>query len=259
MKNQQYKSDRLESNTFGDGEPAVLFLHGWGGDCFSLDIISVPISKHRRVISLSLPGFGRSPEPELPFGTWDYVDVVLDWLLKHEIQQVDVIGHSFGGKIAMGLSALYPELVHRLVLIASTGLRPCRSLKTRLRLVTAKSYNLLMKFAGKRMKEWAHRRRERLGSSDWRNASPVMRSVLSRTLGEDITGEMTKIKASTLLIFGSVDKDTTPESGKKMNKHIRDSKLVIIPGAGHYCFLDQKGKVLSEIWSHLNYQKRGDS
>ena len=244
-------ADRLESNIIGEGEPPALFLHGWGGDIHSLDIISTPVSKHRRVISLSLPGFGRSPEPDGSWGTWDYVGAVKEWLDKNGIQQVDVIAHSFGGRIAIGLSTRHPGLVNRLVLIASTGLKPYRSIRIRFKIFKARIYGWLSKCAGKRISDWMRKRRERLGSADWRSASPVMRSILSRTINENLEQEMARIESSTMLIFGAEDKDTTPKSGESMSRNIPGSELILIPGAGHYCFLDNKGAVLSAVWRHL--------
>lgn len=243
--------DQLESSIIGEGNPPVLFLHGWGGDLHSLDVISKPVSRHRRIISLSLPGFGRSPDPGRSWGTWEYVDAVKDWLDNSGFHQVDIVAHSFGGRIAIGLAAQYKEAVNRLILIASTGLKPHRNMRIRFRLFKARAYGFLSRCLGSKLSGWVRKRREQLGSDDWRNASPVMRSVLGRTINENLQVEMELIKAPTMLIFGSEDKDTVPESGENMGKHISGSEFILVPGAGHYCFLDEKGTVLSAVWRHL--------
>lgn len=247
-----YQPETIVEHRIGSGSPPVLLLHGWGGDEHALDCIGIPLSEHRRTISLSLPGFGNSPEPPDSWGTWEYVDIMTRWFEYNRLDAVDVIAHSFGGRIAIALASISPHLVKRLVLIGSAGLKPVRSLKTRFKIATAKAIKGASRLAGDGMSEYLEKLRNQLGSSDWRSASPIMRGILVRVLQEDLTEELGRITVPTLLIWGRNDLATPPEMGKTMELLIPDSRLVIIPGCGHFCYLDRKGEVLSLIWKHLD-------
>ncbi|MFH0766430.1 MAG: alpha/beta hydrolase [Calditrichota bacterium] len=246
-----YNIDQLQTRVRGQGQPEVLLLHGWGGNLDSLTALADPLSCQRRVWALSLPGFGDSPPPPTGWGTGEYVQLVRLWLEAKGLSQVDIIAHSFGGRIALSLASHHPDMVKRLVLIAAAGLRPQRSLKTRAKLMISKSLNRIGRVAGGSVKAWLDQRKERLGSADWRAASPRMRMVLSRVIGEDLTPDLGLVKASTLLIYGDKDTATPVSMGNRMAALIPESKLVVLKGAGHYCFLDQKGDVLAAIWRHL--------
>jgi pimeloyl-ACP methyl ester carboxylesterase len=210
-----------------------------------------PISQHREVLSISLPGFGGSPEPAQSWGTWDYTALVRRYLVAQTNDPVDIIAHSFGGRIAVGLAARYPDLVRRLVLIASAGLRPPRSAKVRLKLLSGRIITRVASLTGGRLGRELLAGKQKLGSPDWQAASPVMRGTLSRVLREDLSRECRLVQAPTLLIWGEGDRDTPPILGRRMSVLIPHSELKILSGAGHYCFLDRPGEVLSLVWRHL--------
>ena len=235
----------------GEGKPPVLLLHGWGGGLDSLDALSAPISQHRQVWSIALPGFDPAPEPPQPWGTWEYVDFVKSWLDNKNLGKIDIIAHSFGGRVTIGLAARYPDMINRIILIASAGLIPPRKMKTQLKIACAKILSRLAQASGSHGSAAINRLKNRLGSRDWQNASPVMRGTMSRILRQDLTEELTRISAETLLIWGEKDNDTPLALAHKMKSTIPNSRLVIFKGAGHFVYLERTGEVLSEIWKHL--------
>lgn len=93
--------------------------------------------------------------------------------------------------------------------------------------------------------------RGKAGSADYRNSSPVMRSVMSRCVNEDLKGVMPSIKASTLLIWGEKDKATPLSDAKTMERLIPDAGLVSWPDCGHYSFLDNPGGFRAVLRSFL--------
>jgi len=130
----KYNVDTIASNSAGEGSPPVLLFHGWGGNQTTMNSIAERLSNHRHTVSLALPGFGDSPEPPQSWGTWEYVETLYRWITAHfPNQPVDLIAHSFGGRIAIGLASRHPALVGKLVLIGSAGLRPKRSLRVNLK------------------------------------------------------------------------------------------------------------------------------
>jgi pimeloyl-ACP methyl ester carboxylesterase len=71
---------------------------------------------------LDLPGHGKSGRPNLGYELAWYARVVAAWLAQLELEQVDVVGHSFGGGVAQMLLLECPERIRRLVLVAAGGL-----------------------------------------------------------------------------------------------------------------------------------------
>lgn len=165
---------------------------------------------------------------------------------------VDVIAHSFGGRIAIGLAARHPQRIGRLVLIGSAGLRPRRSLSVRLKRVWGRTLRRMAGVVGGELAAKIESARVRLGSEDWRRASPVMRGTLSRVLDEEMTQELRNIFHPTLLLWGSRDSATPLWMGRAMALLIPSAELVVVQGAGHYPFLDRPGEALSAIWKHLD-------
>ena len=88
-----------EYNLSGSGKTVVL-LHGWGDSMTGLDDLRLKLAKSFQVISLDLPGFGKSQTPSTSWGLDDYAKFVDDFLTKLELNADTIIGHSNGGAIA---------------------------------------------------------------------------------------------------------------------------------------------------------------
>ena len=94
--------------------------------------------------------------------------------------------------------------------------------------------------------------RAKRGSSDYNNASPMMRAILSKVVNEDLKEKMPLIKAPTLLIWGENDTATPLRDAKIMEKLIPNAGLVSFPGCGHYSFLDNPFQFAAVLRSFLN-------
>ena len=78
----------------------------------------------------------------------------------------------------------------------------------------------------------------RMGSADYKAASPLMRKVLVNTVNEDLTDLLPGIRQSTLLIWGTLDTATPISDAETMERLIPDAGLARIEGAGHFSFLE---------------------
>lgn len=246
-----HRIEVISSVVSGEGNPMVVLLHGWGGSEESLKSISDRIVPYRKTMRLALPGFGKSPEPPVPWNSSDYAGCFEQWLQAQPGAPFDIIAHSFGGRPAIIVAARRPDLVGRLVLIGSAGIKPKRSLKVKLKIASAKGLRKIGQVLGAGLGTKITAYLGTMGSEDYRAASPVMRGTLSRVIGEDLSAELRLIKQPTLLIWGESDTATPAWMGERMHNLIPNSRLVEIKKAGHYAFLDQPGKVISEIWIHL--------
>ncbi len=226
----------------GNGD-AVLFLHGWGSDFAVFKPFLDRLAQHRRALALDLPGFGASAPPPAAWDVGDYADFVAAFLRERMASRVVVIGHSFGGRIGIKLASRdNPGLViDKMILTASAGIRPEKTAAARARQYVYKavrrilSVPLAQRFFPDALERW----RRAHASVDYMNATPLMREVLVKTVNEDLTPRLAAISCPTLLIWGENDEATPAAQAKIMERRIPDAGLALLPGAGHYPFLDQ--------------------
>lgn len=115
-----YRTDtwRLHSST---GTPLVL-VHGLGNDGQKVwDPLLPELTKHYAVLTVGLPGLGRTALPEVTSPL--LYALYTDWLIRHHFpgRKVILAGHSFGGAVALRHLTLFPERVSRAVVINGAG------------------------------------------------------------------------------------------------------------------------------------------
>ena len=222
----------------GQGSP-VLLLHGWGGCIGSFAPVAEVFSANYQTVSLDFPGHGLTPEPPEAWSVTEYMEMTAQFIRRMDLGACDIIAHSFGGRVAILLSATYPELVHKLVLCDSAGLIPRRGLKYKLRVARHKLGKKLARIG------WIDRllhlteRARNAGSADYRALSDSMKKVFVRVVNQDLRPYLKGIKAPTLLIWGSEDRDTPLSFAHIMEAEIPDAGLVVFEGAGHFSYLDE--------------------
>lgn len=99
----------------------ILFLHGWGISTEPYQTVLNRLAQHHPVFAPDLPSFGNSTYPKRLPDYDSYAQFLLAFLNALQLQQVHLMGHSFGGGLSITLAALAPERVKSLVLIGSTG------------------------------------------------------------------------------------------------------------------------------------------
>src|SRR5690625_276019 len=112
----------------GEGEP-VIVLHGWGANIDTVIPIVNVLKDRYKVYALDLPGLGKCDETKEVIGSFQYAEIVRQFLKDENIDKAHFIGHSLGGKISIILGSKYPELTNKIVLIDSAGLIPKRGPK----------------------------------------------------------------------------------------------------------------------------------
>ena len=240
----------------GEGSP-VLLLHGWGSSSEALAGIADVLVTAFRVVSVDLPGFGWSQPPPEAWGTGEYTAHVLGILDALRVTKTAVLGHSFGGRIAILLGARHPDRVARLVLVASAGIRPLRSVKARLMVGTTTFLRAAATLpgAGRAAKRLLDRWRERVGSRDYRQAGR-MRPTLVRVVNEDLAPLLPEIGAPTLLLWGDQDREVGRAAVEMMATRIPKARMVVFPGAGHFPFEDAPEAFHRELNAFLRAGER---
>lgn len=104
--------------------PVVLLLHGLGCDHSTWEPVIDSLARRYTVIAPDLLGHGLSAKPRADYSVGGYANGMRDLLTCLGIDRVTVVGHSFGGGVAMQFAYQFPERTERLILVASGGLGP---------------------------------------------------------------------------------------------------------------------------------------
>jgi pimeloyl-ACP methyl ester carboxylesterase len=123
--------------------PVVLLLHGLGRDHTTWEPVIDSLSRRYTVIAPDLLGHGRSDKPRADYSVGGYANGMRDLLTVLGIDRVTVVGHSFGGGVAMQFAYQFPERTERLVLVSSGGLGP--EVSPFIRAITAPGFHPVMR------------------------------------------------------------------------------------------------------------------
>lgn len=242
----QYGELKIHYTREGQGKP-IVFLHGWGANLDSFNILTKELSTCYEIIALDFPGFGKSEEPPSPWSLDDYTTMTKAFIEHLEITNPTLVGHSFGGRVSIKLSQLLN--LDKIILINSAGIKPKRKMSYYLRVYGYKAFRTV---AGLPLFSWILKEpleayREIYSSADYKQASDIMKQVLSKVVNEDLKHLLKKITVPVLLIWGDKDTSTPVEDAKLMEEMIPDAGLVIYEGVGHFSYLEQPAKTVSII------------
>lgn len=214
----------------------IVLLHGWGQNIEMMKPLTTMLQKEFRIIILDLPGFGESDIPQKIYTIYNYVEIVKELLDELKVENPIMIGHSFGGKITLAYASKYN--CEKIVLLASTFKKEIKKLSLKVKILKKlKKVPVLNKF-----EEFA---KKHIGSTDYRNANPIMRKILVEHVNLDLTEDVKNIKCPTLIIWGTLDEEVPVERANELEDLIKDSGTVILDGGTHYAYLEFLPKVKS--------------
>ncbi len=232
--------------------PVVLMLHGWGSSVQPFDALARALAGKYRVVRLDLPGFGGSQLPDRVWGIPEYAALITDFCTKLAIRPTTLLGHSMGGQAAIylvGQGLIRPQ---RLILIGASGVRDAWTVRQRLTFILAKAGKVVTR----PFPAVANRLRTRLyatnGNSEYAAASPALAANYRRVLTEDQRANASRVHIPTLLIWGQQDADAPLRNAHILHRLIAHSRLEVLPGAGHFVFLDKPTEtaILVEEFMH---------
>lgn len=231
----------------------ILILHGWGSRGEKWNEIKGFLEKADfNVVAPDLPGFGANPAPDRAFFIEDYEKWVINFI-KTDVRtknwmKFSLIGHSFGGALCAKISADYPELIEKEVLIAPAIIRE-KNLRTKIISKVNKvgkklshytkfavSEAFLKKMVAKMMHSW-----------DYSHASISMQQTFKNVLTQDLRYCLDKIQAPTLIIFGTKDEMVPVAQGYILRQMIKGSKLVLFPKEDHRLYHHIPDLIAKEI------------
>lgn len=230
--------------------PVFLLLHGWKDTLHTFDLLTTFLLRKCRVVRLDLPGFGGTEPPSKAWYLDDYVRFVKDFCAKVHIQSDVIIGHSFGGRIAIKAISSGAINPRKLVLISSAGVAKRRTFRNRFLSISAKIGKVItiippLTFWRKQLRRKLY---QAIGSDYFESGS--LKNTFLNVINEDLSSCAPKITVDTLLIWGDEDKATLPAEGVILSELIPHSKLEMITGASHFVHKEYPEKVAELILNH---------
>ncbi len=226
---------------------SLIFLHGWGQNIDMMMGIAKPFIKKYNVLVLDLPGFGNSDEPPEVWSIYDYAEMLYE-LNKHlKISNPILIGHSFGGKISLAYAIKYKT--NKLILLASPYKVKIKKPTLKIRI-----FKFLKKIPG--LSKLERIIKNHVGSTDYKNASEMMKKILVNHVNLDLSNELNRINCPTLLIWGTKDEAVPIEDGYELEKLIKGSGLVEYEGCSHYAYIERLNQTIRVIDSFVGSGKK---
>ena len=127
-----------------DTKTSILLLHGWGASIKSFKPVINELSKYYKVYAIDFPGFGESEDPSKNYDVEEYSKVVLKFIEEKKLQDVVLIGHSFGGRVIIKLVGKLGFNPKKIILVDSAGIRPK---KKKTRIIKEKIFKCIKAFA----------------------------------------------------------------------------------------------------------------
>lgn len=246
-----YRDFKLYYEKYGTGEKNILILPGWGDTRKTFNYMIQFLKEEYTVYIIDWPGFGHSNFPNTNVTIYDYAQLINSFINELELDHLTLIGHSFGGRIIILLTGYYQKIYDKIILIDSAGIKPRKKLT---KIIKQTTYKLLKKLKYLFPRKWRKKYLEKLvflfGSADYKNLSLAMRRSFSNIVNEDLSIYLKDIQNEVLLLWGNNDTDTPLQDGKKMNKTIKESSLIVLNGT-HYVYLENIYLVNSIIYEYL--------
>ncbi len=234
----------LNIERYGKGEK-IVFIHGSGLNTNIWHKQRDYLSSFAEVILIDLPGHGKSPGDGCD-SVEGYRDAIYNAIKDSKLEGCYMVGHSLGGAIAMSFAISYPEVLKGLVLIATGAkLRVLPQLLDGILKDKEKTLKDITNFAFSKKADNAlldYQLKESSKCPSW-----VIYKDFYACDNFNVMDSLDKISLPTLIICGKEDALTPPKYSEFIQKHIKNSILVLVEGAGHTPLLEKPDEVNKAI------------
>jgi pimeloyl-ACP methyl ester carboxylesterase len=256
--NYQIRGLSIHAEVHGTAEPALVFLHYWGGTSRTWRKVTTDLEGQFKTVAYDARGWGKSDKTSAGYKLADLADEALSLVKALAINQYVLVGHSMGGKVAQLIASRRPEGLLGLILVAPAQPTPRRN-PEEMREGQLHAYDNrenVLKVLGSGLLT-AHPPSQEIadqivedslsGSREATMAYP-MESIL-----EDISTEVAKINVPTVLLAGDLDQvDSIDRHKREVLTHIPNARLEIIKGSGHLIPIDEPEQLARHIVAFVN-------
>ncbi len=214
----------------------VVVLHGWGLSAARFDGLKKELKKEGFTVHIpDFPGFGDSAMPSKPLHLTDYAIFLDEYLKTQKLKEPIIIGHSFGGRVALVHEKLYPGKIFALVLTGTPGFTPVAKRKLMLFIAIAKAGKLvlslpILNLVQEKIRRWYY---YFVGAREYFRAEGSMRETFKNVVRQDLAESMESVHVPTLLLWGENDIITPVWIAQKMKTRIPGATLTVIPDVDH--------------------------
>ena len=236
----------------GEGSPALIFLHYWGGSIRSWEPVITGLSKDHRCIAIDFRGWGQSSRDAKDYDLKTLANDVVAIIGDLGPKQFAILGHSMGGKVAQLVAARRPGGLQRLILMAPAPPVPLEVPEEQRHTMTA-SYETregVMEIIAKLPLSETYR--EQIVEDALSGAPAAKRAWPEQGMVMDIREEATRIDVPVHIIVGSADVVETEASLRKdFGKVLPSTTFTVLPGVSHMAPLEATSQVVGAIRSAL--------
>ncbi|HYV07044.1 MAG TPA: alpha/beta fold hydrolase [Blastocatellia bacterium] len=240
--------------------PAVILLHGLGGDASNWASTIGPLSQKYRVIVPDQIGFGKSDKPLINYRVGTLVDFLDGFYKELKLDRASLVGNSLGGWTVAAFAIAHPAKVDRLVLVDAAGFAITGALDPKVlnglnpstrdavkQMLPLVFYNTQMFASDIAVDSFFARR---VGAGD---GYTIQRFIDSISRGEDVLDKrLGSVKAPTLVLWGREDGLTPLAMGERFKKEISGSQLFIIEKCGHVPQLEKAAEFNTALIKFLS-------
>lgn len=217
----------------GKGKRFVLFLHGWGGSTNSFLHVARKLENTCKTVLIDFYGFGKTKFPKVSLDTYEYTTQLYLFLKSKNIEEVSIVAHSFGGRVALILSSIFDIKIDKLVLIDSAGVLPKRTLHYRFKVCKYKIYKKLSK-----LNIISDKKLSKFGSDEYKQLDSVQKRSYVKIVNQGLEYLFKKINSDVLIVWGEKDRTTPLSMANVLNKNISKSHLFVYKNSGHFSYIE---------------------
>ena len=229
--------------TSNKSKDTLVFLHGWGQNIEMMEPIAKPFKEDCNVLIVDLPGHGKSEEPKSVWSLDEFSEMIHSLIDTLGIKNPILVGHSFGGKISIIYASKYE--VRRLVLLSSPYKVQIKKQSFKVKLLKFLSKIIILR-------RFANYFKKKMGSTDYRNATPLMRQILVKHVNTDVSDNLKKIKVPTIIIWGTNDTTVSIDNAYEIESLLKDGAVIPYENGTHFAYLEDKNRTINIIRSFIS-------
>lgn len=216
----------------------LVFLHGWGVSSETFNSVVDKIKKEYNCLLVDFIGFGYSDSPLSFLSLNDYTNHLKEILLYLKIENPIIIGHSFGGRVAINFASKYN---YQKVFICSSPAFKNKSIKYYYNVFKYKIKKIFFRLFNQKK---YYKLITESGSVDYKACNYYMKGTFKKIIRTDLRKELEKINKN-LIIFSSVnDTEVKYKDQIEMYKITKGSKLYPYYNSNHFLYITEEEKFI---------------
>jgi len=236
----------------GNGTPAIVFLHYWGGSSRTWRDVTAALPKSYRTITADHRGWGDSDAPAEGYALADLADDAQGVIEALKPGKFVLVGHSMGGKVAQLLASRRPEGLVGLVMVAPSPPGPLAlpaEVRAQMEVVYESRTSVEMSIDHMlTAKPLSRAHREQVIEDSLRGAPQAKAAWPRHASREDITGDVGAIEVPAMVIAGELDRvDSVDTLQTKLLPYIPHARMHVVPATGHLSPLESPLEVAALI------------